>query len=46
MNMDRQEVMCSKLGEMLDMMTCLSIYKGSAEPAKRKMSYDEQIALR
>lgn len=42
------EVMCTKMGEMLDMITCLSIYNGSAEPKekKKRMSYDEAIALR
>lgn len=37
-----------RFGEMIDMITCLSIYNGSAEPVnkKRKLTYDEAIALR
>ena len=48
MNMNRQEVMCTRFGEMMDMIACLSIYNGSAEPVSKKKNrtYDEMIALR
>ena len=45
--MDRQEVMLSKVGEMLDMISCLSVYNGTAElKDDKKLSYDEAISLR
>lgn len=47
MNMNRQEVMLTKVGEMLDMISCLSVYNGSAEiKENNKLTYDEAISLR
>lgn len=48
MNMNKQDVLLTRYGEMLDMIDCLSIYNGVAE-VKRKpviLSYDEAIALK
>jgi hypothetical protein len=49
--MSKQETMCTRYGEMLDMISCLSIYEGRAEPADssishKEMSFDEAIALK
>lgn len=40
--------MLTLYGEMLDMIDCLSIYNGAAEPKKKAvvLTYDEAIALR
>ena len=46
--MSRQEIMNTRYGEMLDMIACLSIYNGGAEPKlkSRVMNYDDAINLR
>lgn len=46
--MSRQEILCTPLGEMRDMISCLAIYEGMARPAKKKkkMSYDEVMEMR
>ena len=45
--MQRQEIMATPLGEMLDMISCLAIYEGLAKlKKKRKWTYDEAISLR
>jgi len=46
MNIPKQEVLVTRYGEMLDMINCYSIYKGSAQPKKKKMSFAEAIELR
>ena len=48
MHMTRDEVLCTRYGEMLDMIDCLSIYNGGAEPKRKAKvyTYDEAIALR
>lgn len=46
MNMSRTEVLLTKVGEMMDMIACLSIYNGAAEPKERKKTYDEVMSLR
>ena len=48
MNMSRAEVLTTRYGEMMDMIDCLSIYSGVAEPKKAAsvLTYDEAIALR
>lgn len=46
--MSRQEIICTPLGEMLDMIACLAIYEGTAKPKKKrkKWAYDDAINLR
>lgn len=46
--MDKREIIATPYGEMLDMISCLSIYQGSAriKKKKKKMSFDEVMALR
>lgn len=45
--MSRQEILCTRVGEMRDMIACLSIYNG-ADPKdqKRKLSYEDAVKLR
>lgn len=45
--MEKREIMATRYGEMLDMISCFAIYNG-AEPKKqkRKLSYEEAMALR
>lgn len=46
--MTRQEIMNTPHGEMMDMIACLSIYEGLAEPKKykKKWNYDEAMSLK
>lgn len=44
--MTKEEVFHTRYGEMIDLLNCLSIYNGSAEPkTKRQMDYDEVMAM-
>lgn len=45
--MARQEIMVTRLGEMLDMIACLAIYNG-ADPKeqKRALRYEDAVKLR
>lgn len=47
LNMKRQEVMNTRFGEMLDLISCLAIYEGRAEQAKKKkkLTFDEIMQL-
>lgn len=46
--MSKQEIVSTRYGEMMDMISCLSVYEGSAKLKKKKkrLTYDEAIALR
>ena len=50
--MTGQEVMITRYGEMLDMVSCLSVYRGNAElssgsaTSHRITKYEEAIAVR
>lgn len=45
--MSKQEILITPYGEMHDMIACLAIYEGNAEPAKkRKWTFDEAMRLR
>jgi len=47
--MARNEILITRYGEMMDMISCLSIYDGTAVPkkqTKRFTSFDEAINLR
>ena len=44
--MSTQEIMVTTFGELNDMISCLSIYEGGADPAEPKKSYDEIMNLR
>lgn len=46
MNMTEQEVLNTRYGQMLDMINCFSIYKGTAYYKKKKYTFDEAISLR
>lgn len=45
--MSRQEILCTRVGEMRDMIACLAIYNG-ADPRerKKKLSYEDAVKLR
>lgn len=45
LNMTKQETLCTRYGEMNDLISCLAIYNGHAEE-KKKMSFDEALMLR
>lgn len=47
LNMEKQEILCTPYGEMCDMVSCFSIFRG-AEPktGQRNYSYDEVMQLR
>lgn len=46
--MTEQEVLNTRYGEMLDMISCFAIYKGSArlKKQKKKMTFEDAIELR
>ena len=44
--MSTQEIMNTRLGEMTDMISCLSVYEGGAELKKPKMTYEEVMRMR
>lgn len=46
--MGKAEILITPIGEMLDMISCLAIYNGTAKPKKKrkKLSYQEIMALR
>jgi hypothetical protein len=45
--MSKEEILCTPVGEMLDMLSCLSIYEGGAQEKqpKHKMSMIEFLKL-
>lgn len=44
--MSKQEIMSTTYGEMVDMVSCLSIYEGGAKPKKPRMRYEDVMKLR
>lgn len=45
--MQRQEIMDTTYGEMMDMIACLSIYEGTAAPKKERVTdFDAAIRMR
>lgn len=48
LNMSRQETIHTRYGEMLDMISCLSVYNGGSEVVenKRKMRFEEAMRYR
>lgn len=45
--MGKQEVMNTRVGEMLDMISCLSVYNGGAEAKNtKKYTFDEAMDLK
>lgn len=43
--MERQEILDTLYGEMMDMIACLSIYEGRAEPKKERIT-DFETAMK
>ena len=46
LNIPREEVLVTRYGEMLDMINCFAIYKGTARPKKKKFTFAEAMELR
>lgn len=44
--MTRQEILCTRVGEMRDMIACLSIYNGAEPKTKKRLSYEQAVKLR
>lgn len=45
--MERQEILDTLYGEMMDMIACLSIYEGAAVPkSERVTDFDKAIKMR
>ena len=45
--MRRQEIMCTRYGEMLDMIACLAIYNGAKAKKKQKpWTFDAAMKVR
>lgn len=46
LNMTRREIMATRYGDMLDLISCLAIYNG-AEPGetRRKLTFDETLEV-
>lgn len=44
LNMTKQEIMCTRYGEMLDMISCFSIQNG-AKPKRKKKTYHFEEAM-
>ncbi len=43
--MGKEEILCTPIGEMMDMLSCLSIYEGGAKEKAPKMSMEEFLKL-
>ena len=39
--MSKEEIYWTPIGEMMDMLSCLSVYEGGAKPKKGKMSFND-----
>lgn len=44
--MGKEEILCTPIGEMMDMLSCLSIYEGGAKEKAPKMSMEEFLQLK
>lgn len=45
--MSKEEILCTPIGEMLDMLSCLAIYNGAKEKTpKKKMKMEEFLSLK
>ena len=45
--MSKQEILCTRYGEMCDMISCFAIFNGAElKKKKKKMTFDEFMELR
>jgi len=44
--MNRKEILHTRNGQMIDILTCNAIYNGSLQEKEKKLTYDEVMALR
>lgn len=45
-HMTRQEVLNTRYGEFVDLLSCLAVYNGAAKEKPKKLSFDEALLLR
>ena len=43
--MSKQEILCTPIGEMLDMMSCMAIFEGGAKEKEPPMTMEEIFDL-
>jgi hypothetical protein len=43
--MSKEEILCTPIGEMLDMMACMAIYEGGAKEKPPKLTMEEILEL-
>lgn len=43
--MSKREILVTPIGEMYDMLSCLSVYEGSAKPKKANMRMEDFLAM-
>lgn len=46
MGMGKEEILITPIGEMMDMLSCLSIYEGGAKPKKKRLRMEDLLAKR
>lgn len=44
--MSKEEILCTPIGEMLDMLSCLAIYEGGAKEKTPKIGMQEFLKLK
>lgn len=44
--MSKQEILCTRYGEMCDMISCFAISNGAKEKKKVHLSFEEVVKLR
>jgi len=46
LNMQKQEILVTRYGEMSDMISCYAIFNGAEPKKKKRLSFDEAMKLR
>ena len=46
LNMSRAETMNTRYGEFMDLLDCMAIENGGAEPKEQKMTMEQVLAMR
>ena len=44
--MSREEILCTRFGEMIDMISCYAVFKGFAKETHRITDFDEAMQVR
>ncbi len=45
-HMTRQEILNTRYGEFMDLLSCLAVYNGAAKEKPKKLSFDDALLLR